>query len=169
MLGEPCGGRPAAVEFFEKSVRPMLAARCQECHGPTKQKGGLRLDARAAIVAGGESGPAVVPGDARASLLIDAINYGEDHQMPPKSKLPAPEIATLTRWVEMGAPGEPKRHPAARRRALRRISSRYSASGLDTGRSSPSGGSRRRRYRKPATGRETRSIASSSPGSPGPI
>ncbi len=64
----------------------------------------MRLDARAAILAGGESGPAVVPGDAGASLLIDAINYGEDHQMPPKSKLPAPEIATLTRWVEMGAP-----------------------------------------------------------------
>ena len=119
---------------------------------PVEAERRLALDARAAIVAGGESGPAVVPGDARASLLIDAINYGEDHQMPPKSKLPAPEIATLTRWVQMGVPGAAERHPHARRRAYRRISRRSSASGLDTGPSSPSGRSRRRRGRKPALG-----------------
>ena len=79
---------PAAVEFFEKSVRPILAARCQGCHGPAKQKGGLRLDARATILAGGTTGPAVVPGNPKESLLVDAINYGETYQMPPKSKLP---------------------------------------------------------------------------------
>ncbi len=95
---------PSAVEFFEKTVRPLLAERCQGCHGSAKQKGGLRLDSRAAILAGGGSGPAVVPGDAKASLLIDAVNYGEAVQMPPKSKLPDPEIAALKRWVEMGAP-----------------------------------------------------------------
>ncbi len=95
---------PASVEFFEKSVRPILATRCQGCHGPTKQKGGLRLDARAAILAGGTTGPAVVPGNPKESLLVDAINYGETYQMPPKSKLPDQEVATLTRWVEMGAP-----------------------------------------------------------------
>ena len=95
---------PAAVEFFEKDVRPILATRCQGCHGPAKQKGGLRLDARASILAGGTSGPAVVPGAPKESLLVDAINYGETYQMPPKSKLPAGEIATLTRWVQMGAP-----------------------------------------------------------------
>jgi hypothetical protein len=95
---------PAAVEFFEKDVRPILATRCQGCHGPGKQKGGLRLDARASILTGGTSGPAVVPGDAKESLLVDAINYGETYQMPPKSKLPDGEIATLTRWVQMGAP-----------------------------------------------------------------
>jgi hypothetical protein len=92
------------VDFFEKSIRPLLATRCQGCHGAAKQKGGLRLDSRAAIMAGGNSGPAIVPGDVQASLLVDAINYGEDVQMPPKSKLPEPEIAALTRWVEMGAP-----------------------------------------------------------------
>ena len=95
---------PAAVEFFEKDVRPILATRCQGCHGPVKQKGGLRLDARASILVGGTSGPAVVPGDPKESLLVDAINYGETYQMPPKSKLPDGEIATLTRWVQMGAP-----------------------------------------------------------------
>ncbi len=96
---------PAAVEFFEKSVRPILATRCQGCHGPTKQKGGLRLDARPAILAGGATGPAVVPGNPRESLLVDAINYGETVQMPPKSKLPPQEIATLTEWVKRGRPG----------------------------------------------------------------
>jgi hypothetical protein len=95
---------PAAVEFFEKSVRPILVARCFECHGPSKQKGGLRLDARAAVLAGGSTGPAVVPGNAGESLLVDAINYGDIYQMPPKSKLPAGEIATLTEWVKRGAP-----------------------------------------------------------------
>jgi cytochrome c553 len=93
-----------AIEFFEKSVRPILAARCQGCHGADKQKGGLRLDARAALIAGGSTGPAVVPGNPADSLLVDAINYGEAYQMPPKSKLPAAEIATLTEWVKRGVP-----------------------------------------------------------------
>ena len=95
---------PAAVEYFEKSVRPILATRCQGCHGPAKQKGGLRLDARSALLAGGSTGPAVVPGNPQESLLVDAINYGEAFQMPPKSKLPDAEIATLTEWVKRGAP-----------------------------------------------------------------
>jgi len=95
---------PASVEFFEKSVRPILATRCQGCHGPAKQQGGLRLDARAAILAGGSTGPAVVPGNPKESLLVDAINYGEIYQMPPKSKLSREEIATLTEWVKRGVP-----------------------------------------------------------------
>ena len=104
--GEEAGIKPdpAAIEFFEKNVRPILATRCQGCHGPAKQKGGLRLDARAALITGGSTGPAVVPGNPKDSLLVDAINYGEAYQMPPKSKLPAGEIATLTEWVKRGAP-----------------------------------------------------------------
>jgi cytochrome c553 len=97
-------GDSGAIEFFEKNVRPILAARCQGCHGPAKQKGGLRLDARATILAGGSTGPAVVPGKPKESLLVDAINYGETHQMPPKSKLPPDEIATLIEWVRRGVP-----------------------------------------------------------------
>jgi hypothetical protein len=97
-------GDSSAVEFFEKNVRPILVERCQGCHGPVKRKGGLRLDSREAILTGGTSGPAVTPGKADSSLLVDAINYGELYQMPPKSKLPAEEIAVLTRWVKEGAP-----------------------------------------------------------------
>lgn len=101
----------AELEFFEKEVRPLLAERCYECHrGGTEEEpsGGLRLDSRVAIVAGGDTGPAIVPGDAKNSLLIDAINYGDLYEMPPQTKLPPPEIAILTKWVEMGAPWPPE-------------------------------------------------------------
>jgi cytochrome c553 len=108
---------PAAVDFFEKSIRPLLATRCRGCHGSAKQKGGLRLDSRAAILAGGNSGPAIVPGDVKGSLLVDAINYGETVQMPPKSKLPDSEVAALKRWVEIGAPWGRDVPPASRLKA----------------------------------------------------
>ncbi len=96
----------AGNEFFEKQVRPVLVARCFECHSDKsdKPKGGLRLDSRTTALKGGDTGPAIVPGKPKDSLLVDAINYGELYQMPPKSKLPAEEIAALTKWVEMGAP-----------------------------------------------------------------
>ena len=100
----------AGIEFFEKQVRPLLAARCYDCHsgklvdGKSEPKGNLRLDSREAALKGGDTGPAVVPGKPTDSLLVDAINYGELYQMPPKSKLSAEEIAVLTKWVEMGAP-----------------------------------------------------------------
>jgi hypothetical protein len=103
---------PTAAAFFESAVRPILVERCQSCHGPAKAKAGLRLDSRVALLAGGESGPAIVPGMPGESLLIDAINYGELHQMPPKSKLQNDEIAALTRWVAIGAPWpEPRISP----------------------------------------------------------
>jgi hypothetical protein len=96
----------AGIEFFEKRVRPILMARCYECHSEKaeKVKGGLRLDSRSGALKGGDTGPAVIPGKPKESPLIDAINYGELYQMPPKSRLPADEIAALTKWVEMGAP-----------------------------------------------------------------
>ena len=103
-----------SLEFFEKQVRPLLAARCYECHsGKTKEpKGGLRLDSRSAAIQGGDTGPAVVPGDPAKSLLVDAVNYGDLYEMPPKSKLADAEIAVLTKWVDLGAPW-PKEDVAA--------------------------------------------------------
>lgn len=96
----------ASLEYFEKQVRPILTARCFECHGTGQgdPKGGLSLTSRAATLKGGDTGPAVVPGKIKDSLLVSAIEYGDLYQMPPKSKLPAAEIAILTKWVEMGAP-----------------------------------------------------------------
>ncbi len=99
----------AAVDFFEKSVRPVLIASCQKCHGPQKQSSELRLDSRAAILKGGSSGPAIVPGKPDESLLVQAVAHSHDElKMPPKGKLSAPDVAALRRWVEMGAPwGDP--------------------------------------------------------------
>ena len=95
---------PKDLEFFESQVRPLLAARCLECHGPDAQKGGLRLDTGAGVRNGGDSGAVLTPGRPDDSLLIEAIGYRGDIKMPPKSKLPAAEIATLTDWVKRGAP-----------------------------------------------------------------
>ncbi|MEI8019086.1 MAG: PSD1 and planctomycete cytochrome C domain-containing protein [Schlesneria sp.] len=96
----------ASLEFFEKQVRPILAAKCFECHstGKGSLKGGLALDSREALLKGGDTGPGVMLDKPSESLFVSAINYGDVYQMPPKSKLPANEIAVLTRWVEMGLP-----------------------------------------------------------------
>jgi mono/diheme cytochrome c family protein len=93
-----------AVEFFETSVRPVLADRCQSCHGPDKQKGGLRLDSRQSMIAGGDTGPAVVPGEPEKSRLISAVHHtGDGPKMPPKGKLDDAQIAALTTWIKQGA------------------------------------------------------------------
>ena len=102
---------PAQIEFFETSVRPLLVTHCDRCHSSsaTKVKGGLRLDSLAGMLTGGDTGPALVPGDPDHSLLITAIRYGNpDLEMPPKTKLPPEAIKVLEQWVKMGAP-----HPDA--------------------------------------------------------
>jgi hypothetical protein len=94
--------------FFAERVLPILSQRCFKCHGPAaaKVKGGLRMSGRQALLAGGDSGPAIVPGDADASLLIRAVRYtDEELKMPPKEqRLPAAEVGVLERWVTVGAP-----------------------------------------------------------------
>jgi mono/diheme cytochrome c family protein len=92
------------AEFFEKSIRPLLANHCFQCHGPRKQKAGLRLDSREAMVAGGESGPAIVPGRPDKSLLIKAVHYRDEPKMPPKGQLTRRDIGALTAWIQQGAP-----------------------------------------------------------------
>ena len=93
-----------AAEYFEKSVRPVLAENCFNCHSDRKQKAGLRLDSRQAMLTGGESGPAIVPGHPEQSLLLKALHYRDDLKMPPKGQLPAEHIAALTTWIKQGAP-----------------------------------------------------------------
>jgi hypothetical protein len=100
----PAAITPHAAEFFEKQIRPLLAEKCFRCHGPKKQKGELRLDSRAALLRGGESGPAVVPGNPDQSVLIRAVRYHGPVQMPPQGKLPDRPIEVLTAWVKAGAP-----------------------------------------------------------------
>jgi mono/diheme cytochrome c family protein len=95
---------PAADQSFTASVHPILEARCFSCHGEKKQKGGLRLDSLGATLAGGDSGPAAIAGNAGKSLLIQAVKRIGDVQMPPKEPLPAEEIAVLEKWVAGGMP-----------------------------------------------------------------
>src|SRR5690606_1586370 len=78
------------VEIFERRVRPVLADNCYECHraGARKLGGNLLLDSRAGIMAGGETGPVITPGDPEASLLIHAIRHTDPQlTMPPKEKI----------------------------------------------------------------------------------
>ena len=106
--GVRAGGQDAAIDaegFFETKVRPVLAGNCVECHGPTKASGGLRLDTREGLFKGGDSGPAVTPGDVAGSLLAIAIKHDENEfvQMPPKKALPPQVVANLNDWIAAGA------------------------------------------------------------------
>src|SRR5437762_1847910 len=74
----------AAADFFERRVRPVLAEHCYSCHGPAKQKSGLRLDSLAALLKGGDGGPVVRSGDPENSLLIHALRHDGPTKMPPK-------------------------------------------------------------------------------------
>jgi len=94
-------------EFFETKVRPVLVQHCYGCHSrqAKKLRGGLRLDSREAMLAGGDNGPAIIPGQPDKSRLVEAVTYTNvDLQMPPRGKLSEAAIADLTAWVKMGAP-----------------------------------------------------------------
>jgi hypothetical protein len=95
------------LAYFEQHIRPLLVERCYSCHSSRdkKQEGGLLLDSRAGWAKGGDQGPAVIPGDLDASLLIRAVRYTDpDFRMPPDRPLPREAIARLEQWVKMGAP-----------------------------------------------------------------
>ena len=95
---------PDQIEFFEKKVRPILAANCQACHGSQLKTAELDLSSAAGFVQGGQSGPLVSPDEPSESRLLKVIGYEEKLKMPPTGKLKEHEIAGLTEWVEMGAP-----------------------------------------------------------------
>ena len=95
--------KDAPEEFFEKRIRPVLTEHCIRCHGPDKVQGGLRLDTREGWQTGGDSGPAIVPGDDE-SLILKAIAYEDaDLEMPPRGKLPGKTILAFKEWVVSGA------------------------------------------------------------------
>lgn len=93
------------IEFFENKIRPVLVKSCYECHSATasKVRAGLFLDTRDGVRKGGDTGPAVVPGNADGSLLLKALRHDE-LKMPPKEKLSAAVVADYVQWVKMGAP-----------------------------------------------------------------
>jgi len=123
VLADETPPNAADIEFFEKKIRPLLVMRCFECHSDQGKgvKGGLHLDSRSGMLAGGDSGPALVPEKPAESLLVEAINYPQDGvQMPPRGKLPQSEIDLLTEWVSRGAPfpASEKKPESAKRRAI---------------------------------------------------
>ena len=104
------------VEFFEKNVRPILIEHCYECHSAEDSEGGLDLESGQAWRQGGDSGPAIQPGDPDHSLVIEAVRYrNRDLQMPPANRLELEQVATLEEWVRSGAtdPREPSSNAAA--------------------------------------------------------
>lgn len=103
------------LDFFERKIRPVLVEHCYECHaaGSKSLKGGLRVDSRDALLAGGDTRPAIISGKAAESLLIEAVRYGNQAlQMPPKGRLPEAVVADLEAWINRGAPF-PASEPAA--------------------------------------------------------
>ena len=102
-FGNPVG--TDKVEFFEKEIRPALVANCYECHSGEKAKAGLRLDFRGGWTSGGESGPAIVPGDPKASLFLQAIRHEHPDLAMPKGSdpLPVEMVEHFERWIAEGA------------------------------------------------------------------
>src|SRR4030095_14900104 len=112
------GASSREVEFFEKSVRPVLADHCFKCHGPEKQKAELRLDSRAGVLKGTDVGPGGVSGKPEGRSLIKSIRHEGDTKMPEKEdKLGDEQIQALTEWVKMGLPW-PERDAAAKPNAI---------------------------------------------------
>ena len=101
---EPSDAEAGHALFVER-IQPLLENHCYECHGFDMPKAGLKLTTRDQVIEGGTSGAVIVPGQPDASLLIQAVRYGNDDlQMPPSGKLDSQEIADLEKWVQMGAP-----------------------------------------------------------------
>lgn len=114
---------PAGVRFFESNIRPVLVKHCYECHSHQSgsSEGGLQLDSRDAVRAGGDRGPAVVPGSPEKSILLTAVTHLDpDLKMPPqRRKLPESTIADLRKWIEMGAP-DPRDEASAELASVRK-------------------------------------------------
>ncbi len=110
LLGIAGPALPAEPIDYARDLKPVLAKNCFSCHGPTKQQAGLRLDSFVGIKKGGNSGPALVPGQSASSRMAIAIGGGDKQivKMPQKGTLTADEIALVRRWIDEGARGPEK-------------------------------------------------------------
>lgn len=119
LTGAAFAAAPDDAVFFESKIRPILASSCYSCHAASAL-GGLRLDSREALLKGGKSGPAVVPGDPDKSLLIVAVRQIGSLKMPMGGKLTREQIEDLSQWVKAGASW-----PAAAKTAAAPVSGKY--------------------------------------------
>ena len=112
--GPACGQERSQLDHFEHAIRPLLIARCIECHGPDRQESGLRLDSRDGWMTGGERGPAVTPVDPANSLILLAVKHLDPDLRMPEEKLSDAEIAAFEKWIRDGAvdPRETPEQPA---------------------------------------------------------
>ena len=99
----PAGANASAKLTFEKDIAPILKTHCFKCHGGEVRKAGLDLRRRFTLIAGGDSGAAILPGKPERSLLIEMI---DDGLMPPEDERPLSDeqVAVLRKWIELGAP-----------------------------------------------------------------
>ena len=124
VLSSQVTAQEKGIEFFERRIRPVLVEKCFGCHskGADGVKAGLNLDSRRALLSGGDSGAAIIPGQPDASLLIESIRYQPDSlMMPPDGRLSDSVVADFEKWVADGAvwPKEDQdAHPDDRSRAL---------------------------------------------------
>ncbi|HET6408476.1 MAG TPA: c-type cytochrome domain-containing protein, partial [Chthoniobacteraceae bacterium] len=105
-----------AVQFFEKKIRPIFINHCYGCHSAdTKAAGGLRVDDRHGLLLGGDAGPAVVPGDASSSLILQRIQHENPKRKMPKEgeHLNESQIADLVTWIQNGAHWPQERIPSS--------------------------------------------------------
>jgi hypothetical protein len=122
LVGNARGADPKAerTDFFEKRVRPVLVEQCYKCHSSKseKLKGGLMLDSREAMLKGGDTGPAIAPGDIEKSLIVEAVRWqNKDLQMPPKNALDPSQVRDIETWVRDGAewPDDPNGRALAKK------------------------------------------------------
>ena len=94
---------PEEPPTFARDVMPALGRYCENCHGDKEQHGGLRLDNYDNLMRGGDSGPVIVAGDPKKSVLIAKIEHRDKPVMPPRKWLPKPIIARIKAWVAAGA------------------------------------------------------------------
>ncbi len=93
----------SAAGFFDKRVEPVLRRRCLGCHNEELKNGNISFLDRDSLLRGGNRGPAVVPGNPEASILILSLTHKGELRMPPGEKLPAKQVTILTEWVRRGA------------------------------------------------------------------
>src|SRR5580704_8327286 len=104
LIIQPAFAQQNALNFFESDVRPVLRNNCQACHNEKTRSSGLSLASRDSVLAGGNRGAALRPGNPGDSLIVQAVEQSGDLKMPPSGKLQAEQIAAIRRWIEMGAP-----------------------------------------------------------------
>jgi len=100
-LAEP--PKPLAPTDLPNEVWSIIQKKCHECHQPKKRQGGLDMSSLASMLVGGDSGPALIPGDADRSLLIELVEFDEmpPRKLPKRQKLAPQELKTLRTWVDM--------------------------------------------------------------------